>query len=103
MINLIVTLDQAKRWLRLEPDFVDEDELIEDLVNAAEIYLLNATGNQFDGTNPLAKLFCRVLVADWYENRDMIGRTSDKVRLTVDSILAQLSHCYEPPAEEETT
>lgn len=98
-----MTLDQAKKWLRLEPDFAEEDELIQDLIDAAETYLANATGNQFDGTNPLAKLFCRVLVADWYENREMVGRVGDKIRLTVDSTLAQLSHCYEPPAEEEET
>lgn len=100
MITLIVTLVQAKRWLRLEPEFADEDELIQDLIDAAETYLTNATGNQFDASNKLAKLFIQVLVADWHENREMVGRVGERVRLTVESILVQLAHCYEPPAEE---
>ncbi|WP_369806542.1 head-tail connector protein, partial [Geobacillus sp. FJAT-46040] len=80
MIVLIITLDEAKQWLRVEHS--DEDGLISTLINAAEKYLFNATGNTFDSTNELAKLFCYVLVTDWYENREMIGKTSEKVRHT---------------------
>ncbi len=93
MIVLIITLDEAKQWLRVEHS--DEDGLISTLINAAEKYLFNATGNTFDNTNELAKLFCYVLVTDWYENREMIGKTSEKVRHTVESIVAQLTHCYD--------
>lgn len=89
---MIITLDETKQWLRV--DHNEEDILIQTLINAAENYLKNATGNTFDSTNELAKLFCLVLVADWYENREMIGRPSEKVRFTVDSILSQLSYCY---------
>ncbi|MEW5321333.1 head-tail connector protein [Geobacillus thermoleovorans] len=89
---MIITLDEAKQWLRI--DHNDEDSLISTLISAAEKYLVNATGNTFDNTNELAKLFCFVLVADWYENREMIGKTSEKVRHTVESIVAQLAHCY---------
>lgn len=97
VIVLIITLDEAKQWLRVEHS--DEDGLISTLINAAEKYLFNATGNTFDNTNELAKLFCYVLVTDWYENREMIGKTSEKVRHTVESIVAQLTHCY----DSETT
>jgi len=93
VIVLIITLDEAKQWLRV--DHNDEDSLINTLISAAEKYLVNATGNTFDSTNELAKLLCYVLVADWYENRDMIGKTSEKVRHTVESIVAQLTHCYD--------
>ncbi|AMQ22469.1 head-tail connector protein [Geobacillus sp. JS12] len=90
---MIITLDEAKQWLRVEHS--DEDGLISTLINAAEKYLFNATGNTFDSTNELAKLFCYVLVTDWYENREMIGKTSEKVRHTVESIVAQLAYCSE--------
>ncbi len=90
---MIITLEEAKQWLRI--DHNDEDGLIIMMISAAEKYLFNATGNTFDNTNELAKLFCYVLVTDWYENREMIGKTSEKVRHTVESILAQLSHCYD--------
>lgn len=91
---MIITLEEAKQWLRI--DHNDEDSLINTLISAAEKYLINATGNVFDSTNELAKLFCYVLVTDWYENREMIGKTSEKVRHTVESMVAQLSHCYAP-------
>ncbi|HQD81177.1 MAG TPA: head-tail connector protein, partial [Bacillota bacterium] len=38
----IVTLDEAKEYLRL--DAPDEDALVETLIAAAETYLYNATG-----------------------------------------------------------
>lgn len=90
---MIISLDEAKKWIRV--DHNDEDSTIQMLINAAEKYLQNATGNIFDSSNELAQLFCLVLIADWYENREMIGKVSDKIRHTIDSILAQLSYCYD--------
>jgi uncharacterized phage protein (predicted DNA packaging) len=94
----ILTLDETKTWLRV--DGADEDALIQTLIGAAETYLRNAVEFDFDNTNDLAKLFCLVLCADWYENRELIGsQPSDKVRFTMQSILAQLQHAYAPPEE----
>jgi uncharacterized phage protein (predicted DNA packaging) len=94
---MIITLEETKGYLRV--DGTEDDALITSLIDAAETYLYNATGNTFDGTNSLAKLFCRVLVTDWYENREPVGRASARVRPIVESMLAQLSHCYQPPPE----
>lgn len=97
----ILTANEAKQWLRL--DGSDDDAVIEILVGAAEAYLKNATGLTFTGSDHLAKLFCLVLVTDWYENRDLIGeRASDKIRFTVQSMLAQLQNILPapPPAGE---
>lgn len=91
---MIVSLDEVKNWLRI--DFSEDDALLTTLISAAEEYLKNATGKTFDNTNDLAKLFCLVLITDWYENREMIGKASEKVRQTVESMVAQLSHCYDP-------
>jgi len=96
---MIITVEETKGYLRV--DGSEDDVLIASLISAAETYLVNATGNQFDNTNGLAKLFCWVLVTDWYENREHVGRASDKVRPTVESMLAQLSHCYQPPEVTE--
>ncbi len=91
----ILTLEETKVWLRV--DGSDEEPLIQTLMGAAEAYLHNAVEVEFDSTNQLAKLFCLVLCADWYENRDLIGaQPSDKLRFTVQSILAQLQHAYAP-------
>lgn len=93
---MILTPDETRTWLRV--DGSDEDSTIGILIGAAETYLNNATEVEFDNTNDLAKLFCLVLVADWFENRELIGdKPSDKVRLTIQSILAQLQHGYKPP------
>lgn len=95
----ILTIDEAKTWLRVDGN--EEDGLIQMLIGAAETYLHNATEVEFDETNQLAKLFCLVLCADWYENRDLIGQQpSDKVRFTIQSILAQLQHAYAPDENE---
>lgn len=92
----ILTLDETKLWLRV--DGIEEDTVIQTLIGAAETYLNNAVEVQFDTTNQLAKLFCLVLCADWYENRELIGsQPSDKVRFTCQSIMAQLQHAYGPP------
>ncbi|MED5042397.1 head-tail connector protein [Geobacillus stearothermophilus] len=89
---MIVSLDEVKTWLRV--DFTDDDALLTTLISAAEQYLKNATGITYDSTNHLAKLFCMTLIADWYENREMVGRASDQVRPILQSILAQLTYAY---------
>lgn len=95
---MIITLEETKQYLRI--DGSESDVLIMSLIEAAEIYLQNATGNQFDSTNPLAKLFCWVLITDWYENREHTGKASEKTRPIVESMLAQLRHCYQPEVTE---
>ena len=93
---MILTLEETKMWLRV--DGTDEDSIIEIIRGATETYLNNAVEVEFDASNALAKLYCLVLCADWYENRDLIGQQpSDKVRFTVQSIMAQLQHAYQPP------
>lgn len=89
----MITLEETKKYLRV--DYAEEDALIESLINAAEIYLKNATGQTFDSTNDLARLFCLTLVTDWYENRELtVGRVGEEMRPVIDSMLAQLTYCY---------
>lgn len=87
---MIVSLDEVKNWLRI--DFSDDDTLLSSLIGASETYLKNATGIEYDSSNHLAKLFCMVLISDWYENRELIGKASDQVRPIINSILMQLSY-----------
>lgn len=90
---MILTLDETKEFLKV--DYTDEDIFIQDLITASELYLKNATGKTYDNTNPLAKLFCKVLISDWYDNRDFmqVSKVTAKVRYTIQSILMQLSYC----------
>lgn len=70
----------------------DDAMVIFPLIEAAELYLFNATGKTYDSTNKLAVLYCNVLVSDWYDNRVLMenDKTSQKVRYTLQSILTQL-------------
>lgn len=86
-------LEEVKLWLRIDHD--EEDGLIEMLIESAKNYFKNATGYELNG-DPQAKLFCLVLITDWYENRDLVGhRVSEKVRFTIQSMLTQLTYSKE--------
>ncbi|SNV67363.1 head-tail connector protein [Clostridium cochlearium] len=90
---MLITLKETKEYLRVGGD--EDDSLIESLINVSEEYLKNATGKTFNSTNPLARLFCLVLVVDWYENRGLTaGKVGQKIRPVIDSMLAQLNYCY---------
>lgn len=91
---MIVDLPLARQWLREPPE--EDNEILEVIIGAAEEYLKRATGREFDSTNNQARLFCLVLVTDWYENRDLIGaKVSEKVRFSIQSMLAQLQYMEE--------
>lgn len=96
---MILELEEVKTWLRDDSDDPLVIRQIELIMGAAETYLKNATGRKYTSENSLAKLYCLVLCADWYENRELIGsQPSDKVRFTIQSMTAQLQYCE----EEET-
>lgn len=90
---MIVTLEDAKNWLKVETD--EDDQLITMLIKAAEGYILNATGMEFDNTNEVAQTLCFLLIADWYEDRDLTRQPGQRVRYIVESMIAQLQYCYE--------
>ncbi|MBS4191749.1 head-tail connector protein [Bacillus sp. FJAT-49705] len=91
---MILELNETKEWIRV--DGTEEDSIISTIIGAAEEYLEGATGKKFDDTNHRAKIFCLVLVTDWYENRDLIGsKPSEKVRFSIQSMLAQLQYSTE--------
>lgn len=88
---MIIELEETKEWLKIDGN--DDENTIKMLIGAAESYLKNATGYEFDSTNFQAKLFCLVLVTDWYENRELIGsKPSEKVRFSIQSMLTQLQN-----------
>ena len=96
---MIIPISDVKAYLRLDQDASHEDTLLGMLADAAEQYLYNATGRTFDSSNALAKLFCLVLVCDWYEHRELVGKVTERTRRTVESILAQLQYCVDGEAQ----
>lgn len=91
---MIITLEEVKAYLRI--DGMEDNAILELLISAAENYLKNSTGVQFDSSNSLAKLFCMLLVSDWYEHRGIVSYVSETVRYTVEGMLTQLRTNYIP-------
>jgi uncharacterized phage protein (predicted DNA packaging) len=92
--NLIVTLDEAKLFCKLDDDYTDEDTMIQALINAAEEHLNNATDAIFDASNPLAKLYVNILTNDFYSSRSATESIKDTTREMLKSIALQLQLCY---------
>ncbi|WP_024833828.1 head-tail connector protein [Ruminiclostridium josui] len=93
---MILTLEEAKKYLKADVDDTSEDQDIESLISAAEEYLKNA-GCKLPEGNELAKLAIKLLVVHWHENREPIGK-ADKLQYSLSNIIFQLQYCY----EEET-
>ncbi len=83
-------LDELKEFLRI--DGTDEITLITGLQIAAEEYLTNA-GIKKDYSKELYKLAIKLLVANWYENRNAESeKPLSKIPFGLDTIINQL--CY---------
>ncbi|GAE27023.1 phage-related protein [Halalkalibacter wakoensis JCM 9140] len=88
-----MNLPEVKEWLRIDGN--DEDSTLDMLIGASQDFLRNSTGYEYEESNNLAKMYCLVLITDWYENRELIGeKPSDKIRLTIQSIATQLKYSY---------
>lgn len=90
MSFLVLTLEEAKKYLRVDGD--EEDDLITSFVIAAEMYIKNATSKNVNLKSELAKLAARILIAHWHENREAVGK-ADQLAFSLQSILVQLQYC----------
>lgn len=97
-----VTVEEMKAYLRVDGE--EENTMIDGLLQAAELYLLNAgctLESINESANNLAKLAIKLLVSHWYENRDIekVGKTITKVSFSLESIITQLKYCYGSEAQ----
>ena len=83
-------LEEIKNYMRIDDDV--EDNLINSLIEAANLYMVNAGVKNFE--NDLYKLAIKMLVLHWYENREVIGEAK-KLAFSLDNIITQLQYCYE--------
>jgi uncharacterized phage protein (predicted DNA packaging) len=85
-------LEEVKEYLRI--DGSGEDVFLTSLISAAEEYIHNATGVEtYNHHNKFYTLAVCLLVTNWYENRDPIGK-ADSLAFSLESILTQLKYCY---------
>jgi len=101
----MITQAEALIYLKLEAEDLPTEEkaLIEGMITAAGIHLQNATGypaTAYTGSDqePLAKMFCRMLLADWYDNRQTVGSIGTGAR----AILTQLQNCPPKVSDSDT-
>jgi uncharacterized phage protein (predicted DNA packaging) len=87
-------IDDVKTYLRI--DGSEEDTFLTSLISSAKEYIKNGTGYPVNEANELHKLAVNLLVTNWYENREPIGK-ADKLAFSLDSIFMQLRYCYIPP------
>lgn len=91
MAKILTDVVQVKEYLNAQ---YDDSGIIETLIDVSEAYLFNATGIEYDNTNKLAVLYCKVLVSDLYDHRGLMDTNkttvSDNVRFPLQSILLQL-------------
>lgn len=82
-------IDTVKEYLRIDDDA--DDYVIEMMIAAAKEYIKDAVG-RCDEQNPKTKMLFFMLMQDFYENRVLVAKESDKQRLAhvVGSIVLQL-------------
>ena len=83
-------LEEIKNYMRIDEDY--DDNLISSLIEAANLYMVNAGVKNFK--KDLYKLAIKMLVLHWYENREVIGEAK-KLAFSLDNIITQLQYCYE--------
>lgn len=82
-------LQEIKQYLRIDDSY--DDELIESLKIAAEEYLLNAGVAQGYTCN-LYTLVVKMLIANWYETRQMSDKESKEIPYGIRCIIQQLQY-----------
>ena len=104
---MILTLEEAKRHLRVDDGFHEDDVLIEELIGLAEEDIAHklkydSLAERFpDGNYPLTvKQAAKLIVAHYYENREPVAfASSSNVPMMIDSLLFP----YVRYREKETT
>ena len=84
---------EIKTYLHIVTDV--DDDLLQSLQQAAQLYIENTTGKQYDDNNELHKLLCKLLIVHWYEHRDSIDTTTGAavVPHSVDALLNHIANC----------
>lgn len=93
----IMTLEKARSWLRV--DFIDDNELIQDILDIIEVYFENSITNYDINNAKMMKILtipCIAILVDLYENRslDIDKFSTGKTRYLIQTALQQAEYCY---------
>lgn len=100
-----VTLENVKKYLRIEPDNNEEDNLLRDLIVAAKTYVAGITGKVYNPDNEVWNLVVKMLACHWYENRgaEVTGTITSKIAHTVDALVNHIALCGDYPCSGQAT
>ena len=89
MANAVISLDEAREWLRL--DNTDNDAVIAGLIEGAAQYITIATGLTVEdqAASPLAQTATKFLLSLWY---DPTQADTDKLQRSIDNLLKAVAH-----------
>lgn len=73
-------------------DYADDmtNKNVERAIKTADAYLKGAVGENYPAEDPRAKELALIFIADLYDNRGIVEKTSGNVRRLVDDFLLQL-------------
>lgn len=85
-------LEEVKEYLKVE--ITDDDELIQSLIDASDIYIKNSCGVDYT-VSEITKLAQKSLISHWYENRGavIVGTISKQLEFSLYAILEQIKYC----------
>ena len=94
----MIDLQEVKEYLRV--DIEEDDQLLQMLITAAVEYLKNATGKEYPEkdekgntiTYELEKVYLKLLIAYWYENRTPAGKVGGEFSQMTKSLMLQLQN-----------
>lgn len=99
-----MTLEDVKNYLRVDVDVTDDDALIQSLMAAAQQYITNQTGKQYKENDEVWNLCIKLLVAHWYDNRQINPSkpgTLEEFPHSVTAIITHISLCGAYPEAGE--
>lgn len=88
----MVSLEDAKKYIRI--DFDEDDSLIEELIDTAQIFIDGMVGEEYKKDEKLvriADLLVKKLVNDMYENRYYTVSSNAKKDIVINSMLDKLA------------
>lgn len=88
-------LEKVKLFLRVEIDYIEEDELIIGFIDEAKVYCKNAVGYLPEDDNPIFIRFVLLYCANAYDNRELANNGYEKANYKYAPLLRQLKYCYE--------
>ena len=90
MANTVVQAQDVLDYLGI--DYADDmvNANVNRAISTADAYLKGAVGADYPVEDPRAKELALIFIADLYDNRGMLEKTSTNVRRLVDDFLLQL-------------